>query len=511
MEPELTTLCYIEKDGAYLMLHRTKKEHDINEGKWIGVGGHLEPEETPEECVRREVREETGLTVTSLRFRGVIHFSCKDEKEEMFVYTADKFTGSLTDCAEGELSWVEKERVMELTLWEGDRIFLPLLMGDSEFFAFSLDYDENGRLINDPIAEKNQSLVLLQTKDAVRRFGEKCRDYGSRALIVTGVHSAKVSGALSDVEKVLDENGIHHVLFDEVEENPSTDTVIRAREMGIMGQVDFVVGIGGGSPLDAAKAIALMIRNKDEEKSYLYESDHPTDALPVVAVPTTCGTGSEATGVAVLTRKERRTKGSIPYRIYPELALLDGKYLRSASSKIIGNTAVDALSHLLESYVNSKATPLSRAYAMQGLMIWRRVKDTVSGRREATDRDYADLMTVSTLAGMAIAITGTCLPHALSYTLTMEEDMPHGVAVGYFLSRFLKEAGDEGLMLARTAGFFDPEELQGFYTAVCKPGSVEREVLGKAVETVAVNPGKLALSPFPADREMLMRIAGLSQ
>lgn len=509
MKPELTTLCYIERDNAYLMLHRTKKEHDINEGKWIGVGGHIEPGETPEECVRREAREETGLTLTALRFRGIIHFSCKDDSEEMFVYTSDRFTGELKECAEGELAWIKKEDISGLNLWEGDRVFLPLLMGSSEFFSFALRYDENGKLENDPVAAKNSATVLLQEKDALQCYGKKLRDYGSRALIVTGRSSAKKSGALADVERVLDENGIHHVLFDEVEENPSTGTVIRAREMGLMGQVDFVIGIGGGSPLDAAKAIALMIKNHDEEKDYLYESGHETDALPVVLIPTTCGSGSEATGVAVLTRKERRVKGSVPYRIYPELALIDGKYLCTATPEIIGNTAIDALSHLFESYLNTNATDFSRACAMQGLSVWRRIKDVVSGRREATEQDRADLMTASTLAGMAIAITGTCLPHALSYTLTVEADIPHGKAVGYFLSRFLKEAGDDGLLLLRIAGFFDAEELQGFYHAVCKPGSIERDILGKAVETVAVNPAKLALAPFPAERELLKRIAGL--
>ena len=521
MKTKCTTLCYIEKDGAYLMLHRTKKLHDINAGKWIGVGGHIEADETPEECVRRETREETGLTLTALTFRGVIHFICPDETEEMFVYTSDKFSGELRECAEGELSWVSKEKVEELDLWEGDRIFLPLLMRDNSFFSFALSYDADGNLLSNPLEREpiepgkkpadRKELVILQEKDAVAHYAGQLKAFGKRALIVTGAHSAKESGALSDIEAALDANGIHHVVFEEVEQNPSTDTIMRAREMGIMSRADFVIGIGGGSPLDAAKAVALMIYNHDQEKEYLYESRHEARSLPVVAIPTTCGTGSEATGVAVLTRKERRTKSSIPYKIYPGLALIDGKYLKTAPLEIIGNTAIDALSHLLESYFNSNATELSCAYVLQGLSIWRRVKDVILGRREMTEKDREDLMTASTLAGMAIAITGTCLPHALSYTLTVIGDIPHGRAVGFFLSRFLREAGDEGLMLARAAGFFDLEELEGYYHAVCKPGSIEREIRLQAVEAVAVNPGKLSMAPFPADRELLMRIAGLDQ
>jgi len=521
MKTKCTTLCYIEKDGAYLMMHRTKKLHDINAGKWIGVGGHIEEDETPEECVRRETREETGLTLTALAFRGVIHFICPDETEEMFVYTSDKFSGELKECDEGELSWVSKEKVEELDLWEGDRIFLPLLRKDNAFFSFALSYDADGKLLSNPLVREpivpgkkpadRKEMVILQEKGAVAHYSEQLKAFGKRALIVTGVHSAKESGALADIEAALDANGIHHVVFSEVEQNPSTDTIMRAREMGVMSQADFVIGIGGGSPLDAAKAVALMIYHHDQEKEYLYESRHDEHALPVVAVPTTCGTGSEATGVAVLTRKERRTKSSIPYKIYPGLALVDGSYLKTASLEIIGNTAIDALSHLLESYFNSNATELSCAYVLQGLSIWRRVKDAILGRREMTEKDREDLMTASTLAGMAIAITGTCLPHALSYTLTMIGDIPHGKAVGFFLSRFLGEAGDEGLMLARAAGFFDLEELEGYYHAVCKPGSIEREIRLQAVEAVAVNPGKLSRAPFPADRALLMRIAGLDR
>lgn len=504
MNPSLTTLCYIEKDGAYLMLYRTKKAKDINKGKWIGVGGHIEPGESPEECVRREAFEETGLTLNSLSFRGILHFSGSGVEEEMFLYTSDSFSGEVTECREGELSWIPKEEILGLNLWEGDRRFLPLLFQGNSFFSFSLHYDEKGNYL-----PGEEGSFLIRERGAVSSCGSRIKALGSRALIVTGRNSAKASGALSDVIKVLDENGVHHVLFDEVEENPSTDTVMRAREMGIMGQCDLVIGIGGGSSLDAAKAAALMIRNKDEEKSYLYDKGNESDALPVVAIPTTCGTGSEANGVAVLTRKERRSKGSIPYRINPALALIDETYLSSAGQRIIGNTAIDALSHLFESYLNTKATDYSRALSMQGILIWRRIKDVVSARREAEEKDRADLITASSLGGMAIAITGTCLPHALSYTLTVEEDIPHGVAAGYFLSRFLREAGEEGVMLAKTAGFFDLEELQGYYTAVCKPGSLEKELLYQAVEAAAVNPEKLSAAPFPVNRDILIRIAGL--
>ncbi len=144
MGTSLTTLCYIEKGGCYLMLHRVKKEHDMNRDKWIGVGGHVEEGESPEECLLREVYEETGLTLTSWRPRGIVTFTADVwETEYMFLYTAEGYTGELADCDEGKLEWVEKSRVYDLPLWEGDRIFFRLLEEDRGFFGLKLRYEGN--------------------------------------------------------------------------------------------------------------------------------------------------------------------------------------------------------------------------------------------------------------------------------------------------------------------------------------------------------------------------------
>ena len=137
----LTSLLYLERDGKYLMLHRTKKEHDPNEGKWIGVGGKFEADESPEECAIREAREETGLSVLRPVFRGIVTFiSDRCPTEYMHLFTAADFTGELRDCDEGELAWVEKSRVTDLPLWEGDRIFLSLLAEGAPFFSLKLVY-----------------------------------------------------------------------------------------------------------------------------------------------------------------------------------------------------------------------------------------------------------------------------------------------------------------------------------------------------------------------------------
>ncbi|MBR3996217.1 MAG: 8-oxo-dGTP diphosphatase [Clostridia bacterium] len=139
-----STLCYIEKDGRYLMLHRVKKENDCNKDKWIGVGGKFEDGESPEECMIREVREETGLTVNSWNYKGIVTFvSDVWETEYMHLFTCDDFFGipiDSRDCDEGNLEWVEISKISSLPLWEGDKIFLDLLKRDTGFFSLKLQY-----------------------------------------------------------------------------------------------------------------------------------------------------------------------------------------------------------------------------------------------------------------------------------------------------------------------------------------------------------------------------------
>lgn len=137
----LTTLCYMEQGDKYLMLHRVKKQKDINKDKWIGVGGKFEDKESPEDCLLREVKEETGLTLTSYRFRGIITFiTDRYETEYMHLYTADAWEGDMIECDEGELEWLDKKAVFNLKIWEGDKIFFWLMQHDTPFFSLRLEY-----------------------------------------------------------------------------------------------------------------------------------------------------------------------------------------------------------------------------------------------------------------------------------------------------------------------------------------------------------------------------------
>ena len=143
----LTTLCYIEKDGCWLMLHRIKKAQDENQGKWIGIGGHLEENESPEECVLREAKEETGLSLAGLRLRGISTFILTDWGNELtFLYTAETKDSDLPECPEGILKWVPIDQVDSLSLWEGDRVFLPLLRTRRDCFSLKLIYRPGGEL-----------------------------------------------------------------------------------------------------------------------------------------------------------------------------------------------------------------------------------------------------------------------------------------------------------------------------------------------------------------------------
>lgn len=139
-----STLCYLEKDGKYLMLHRVSKKNDVNKEKWIGVGGKFEPGEAPEECLMREVFEETGYRLLGYRFRGILTFICDvQEPEYIFLYTSDQFEGEQKECDEGVLQWVDKKDVLKLNLWEGDKRMFAYLEEKSRPFSLKLEYEGN--------------------------------------------------------------------------------------------------------------------------------------------------------------------------------------------------------------------------------------------------------------------------------------------------------------------------------------------------------------------------------
>ena len=351
---------------------------------------------------------------------------------------------------------------------------------------------------------------VYSEKNCVMNHAAELAALGTRALIVTGKSSARRCGAFADVTQALEKYGVSWVEFAEVEENPSEETIMRARKVGCKVEADFVIGIGGGSPMDAAKAVALMMRHPDENWEYLYDKTAETSTVPIAEIPTTAGTGSEVTAVSVLTRHDKHVKGSIPHKIFANLALIDGKHVSAAPTRILANTTMDALCHLYESYIHSKATDYSRMCAEYGIKVWARSKDVILGRREATAEDYQNMMNASCMAGMAIAHTATSIPHALSYRLTYSAHMAHGKACGYFLAGYLREADpiDVGRILV-LAGFTSIDALEDYYVTTCGRDEVPMEILEQTVEEVLGNEGKRKMPPFPVDEAVLRRIAGI--
>lgn len=349
---------------------------------------------------------------------------------------------------------------------------------------------------------------IYSERDCVKTYAAQWTALGKKALIVTGKSSA-VNGALADVTDVLTERGVSYCIFDGTEPNPSVEQVMQVRDIGLQEQADFVIGIGGGSPMDAAKAVALMMANAEKGPEFLYQKEEAA-ALPVVEVPTTCGTGSEATPYAILTRHDAQIKASLPHKIYPAYALVDGKYLVGARRDILVNTSVDALGHFIESYINTNATKFSHMLCEYGLGVWSSAKNVLIGA-EITPEECDTLLFASTLAGMAIAHTGTALPHGLSYYLTYEKGIPHGKAVGYFLPGYLASSGP---MIRRKvlalAGFPDIQYFTAFIHRLLGPMAVDEELVTKAVHGIMSNESKLRNVPFSVTEAMLYQICGMA-
>ena len=349
--------------------------------------------------------------------------------------------------------------------------------------------------------------------DCVKNHADLLCAIGQRALIVTGQHSAAANGSLNDETNVLNTGDIPYLIFSEVEENPSTDTVEKATEIAHKFNADFIIGIGGGSAIDAAKAVALLLVNPDINADEIHNApSHPRNHAPVVAVPTTCGTGSEVTPVSIITNHKINLKKSIPHVIFPELALVDGKYLASAKKRLIVNTAVDALAHMVESILNVKSNLLNRMCPEYGLKLWGEIKyallldcdngDKNGAAPNATAIDailYEKLMLTSTIAGMSIAQTSTAVPHGMSYDLTLHAGIPHGPAVGYFLAAYLevcnKFVPQDVEKILSLLGLKNAEEFREMLCKLIGTCTVTREMRNQFAAAMKENHSKLDLVP----------------
>lgn len=349
--------------------------------------------------------------------------------------------------------------------------------------------------------------LVYSESGCVKAHGKELAALGTKAMIVTGGNSSKRNGSLSDVEQALSEEGIPYVIYDEVEENPSVETVVRAARMAIKNQADFFIGVGGGSPMDATKAITVLAKNPEKmeyAREALYAKEK-LDAYPVAAVPTTCGTGSEVTPYAILTVHEKHTKKRMEPLIFPTLALVDAGYLKTMSKEGLISTAVDALAHLIESYLNANSNEYNRMYAREGLCIWGSVKDVLQKDAMPKNEELEELMHASVLAGMAISHTGTSIPHALSYPVTYELQVSHGKAVGIFLPGFLRNYGkqEEVKQIMKLLGFTKLVEFSSYIEEILGRVEIPEELWNSDITELFENPAKLKNYPFTLSREII--------
>ena len=331
-------------------------------------------------------------------------------------------------------------------------------------------------------------------KGCIAQSGEVLADLGRKALLVTGRHSAKVNGSQAAVVEKLDELGISWFLFDEVENNPSVATIRKAAAFAMEEGVDFVIGIGGGSPMDAAKAIALVCtQDLDDEQLFTGPYRKP---LPIVAVPTTAGTGSEVTKVSVLTNPKAGTKQSINTPlIFPVYAFADPAFTDSVPEAVTIDTAVDALSHAIEGYMSTAPTPMSDVWAEEAMRFLGVHLTDLKGAVSPVVRE--DLLYGSTLAGITIAQTGTTMVHSMGYMLTYYKGLSHGRANGLLLPAYMKlmeetmadkaekvwailglsGAGDFAALMQDLMGDtvdLSDEEIEKFVTLTLPTGGVQR-------------------------------------
>lgn len=298
--------------------------------------------------------------------------------------------------------------------------------------------------------------------NSVDKHSHELKKLGKRCLVVCGHRSAEINGSLSDISRALKKEHIEFEVFNEVEPNPSIKTVtkggLKASEYG----ADFIIGIGGGSPMDAAKAIAITAKNDFSED--VFTQSYKNKALPVVTIPTTAGTGSEVTQYAILTDESAETKRGIAHpEIFPVYSFLDGKYMNSLPTEQTINTVIDAFSHAAEGYLAARATPMSDGLALESIRIIGSFLSKLD-KDMLTVEDRDSLLYASMLAGIVIAQTGTTICHGMGYSLTYFKAMDHGRANGVLFPAFLRHCmkAQEGKVttMLTTLGFHSIEEFE---------------------------------------------------
>lgn len=283
---------------------------------------------------------------------------------------------------------------------------------------------------------------IFFSQKVVEKNREIFKSFGRKALIVTGKNSSRVNGSLNDIEDVLKSLSVEYYIYDKIEENPTFAQIRQAVEECRSYNCDFVIGVGGGSPLDSAKAIAVLLKNGSLSVEDLYDATKYTSSFPIIAIPTTSGTGSEVTQYSVLTDDTGFKRGFAHDLIFPVVALIDPMYTVSMSISLTRSTGLDALCHAVEGFLSKRATPISDLYAIESMRLIKenlpRVLQNQNDLEARTAMSFA-----SCLAGMVISQTSTTLAHVLGYPLSTFKGIRHGDATAAFLDAVVQGAQSE--------------------------------------------------------------------
>lgn len=316
---------------------------------------------------------------------------------------------------------------------------------------------------------------VFSGKDCIAANSDVFKNLGKKAMLVTGLSSAKKNGSQYDVIKALENEGIEYVIFDQVMANPTIACSYEGAEFAKKNGVDFIITIGGGSPMDAAKAMALLAK-QDIKEDDLFKGQYSQDVLPIVAVPTTAGTGSEVTPYSILTNDAVESKTSIASElIFPKIAFIDAKYMMGLPIVTTVNTAVDALSHSVEGMLSVRSSIISDALAKESIKLFVKCcpamcEAVAQNKITAIDESVRyDLVQCAMLAGMVIAQTGTTAGHAMGYSLTYFKDIDHGRANGLVLPGYMAFVEKEKPeLIAEILSAMGMEKLSEFSTLLDK-------------------------------------------
>ena len=338
----------------------------------------------------------------------------------------------------------------------------------------------------------NTKTTLYSGRGCIRQNADVIKGYGSKAIIFT-THFPEGSRnlGLEDLKFVFEENNIDYLVYDDVEVDPPVEKCAELAARAKDFHADFFVGLGGGSSIDTAKAVSLLLTYPDNDNPYdvFYAMGAPSksndteSAIPVIAVPTTAGSGSEVSGFSVLTRADTNTKLCMYPLVFPVLAFLDGDYLKEAPADIIHTGVIDALAHGVETYLHVGSNPMNRAMARYGFELFADFKNRMNDGNYEED-DYDKMLLAAYVQGCAFMQSSTTIPHGMGYPLSHVKHVCHGLANGIFLGEYVRGFHDQSLVqpIVEMCGFKNSDEFAEFCKSITEDDIVGLEVSEEEIQ-----------------------------